>query len=120
MSAPVEAERSSDLTWMPVRIRSGAVMKEWARWFYTSKTWRDTRQAKLRETFGLCEICQKPAEIVHHKIHLTPQNIDDFDVALNVNNLMCVCRECHAIIHEGTRSTAEGVKFDECGNLIEG
>lgn len=93
-------------------------MKEWARWFYLSKAWRSTRRAKLIETYGLCEICHKPAEIVHHKIHLTPQNIENPEIALNMNNLLCVCRECHAVIHEGTGATAEGLKFDENGNVI--
>lgn len=52
----------------------------------------------------LCERCLQnglvvPAEIVHHKIELTPININNPDITLNFNNLEAVCRECHADIH---------------------
>ena len=94
-------------------------MKEWARWFYLSKAWRRARAAKIEETFGLCELCSKPAEIVHHKIWLTPNNINDYDISLNPENLMCVCRDCHAVIHGSTPATTDGLRFDEQGNVIE-
>ena len=38
-------------------------------------------------------------EIVHHKIHLTPQNISNPDVSLAWDNLQLLCRECHAEAH---------------------
>ena len=40
-----------------------------------------------------------PGEIVHHKIELTPENINDPDIALSFGNLKLVCRECHAKEH---------------------
>lgn len=53
---------------------------------------------------GLCEDClangiYTPAEIVHHKVELTPENIKDPSIALSWSNLKAVCRECHAIEH---------------------
>lgn len=79
-------------------------MKDYARQFYSSKTWQRTRTAYARSVRNLCEVCLAkgvitPAEIVHHKIELTPQNITDPTVTLNWKNLQCVCRECHAAAH---------------------
>lgn len=59
----------------------------------------------MRSRRGLCEECLKkglitPAEIVHHKIHLNGDNINDPNITLNWDNLEAVCRKCHAEIHE--------------------
>lgn len=54
-------------------------------------------------------------ELVHHKIWLTADNINDPDITLNWNNLMCVCRDCHAKIHEGKKRR---YKVDEWGRVI--
>lgn len=56
--------------------------------------------------------------IVHHKIELTPRNIDDPAIALGEDNLETVCRTCHALIHEGTPPLADGLAFDADGNII--
>lgn len=84
-------------------------MKPYARQFYSSKAWQHTRDAYRKYRKNLCEVCLAkgvitPAEIVHHKIELTPDNIIDPAVTLNWNNLQCVCRECHAAAH-GARQT---------------
>ena len=94
-------------------------MKEYAREFYSSKAWQRTREAYRKSRRGLCEIClakglYKPAEIVHHKIQLTPDNITDPAVTLGWGNLQCVCRECHAEIHEITKKRW---KVDELGRV---
>ena len=80
-------------------------MKDFARAFYSSKAWKDTRTAYAKSKRNLCEVCleqglYKPCEIVHHKIILTPENITDPSVTLDWNNLQCVCRDCHATIHD--------------------
>ena len=36
---------------------------------------------------------------MHHKTHLTPDNIDDPSVALNFDNLELLCREHHMQEH---------------------
>lgn len=79
--------------------------KEYAQSFYKSKRWQRCREAYAKSVGGLCEICWqngivKPGVIVHHKIHITPDNINDPEVVLNWDNLQLVCRDCHAKIHE--------------------
>ena len=80
-------------------------MKDYAKGFYKSQAWKKCRAAYARSRGGLCERCLSkgiytPGEIVHHKVHLTPDNIDDPTVTLDWNNLELVCRECHAAEHD--------------------
>lgn len=79
-------------------------MKQFAEKFYASQAWKDCRKAYKKSVGGLCERCLKqgiftPGEIVHHKVHLDDQNINDPMISLNWNNLQLVCRECHADLH---------------------
>lgn len=92
--------------------------QEWAVSFYKSKAWEDCRFAFLQSKFGLCERCGGAASIVHHKVRLTPQNINNPDVTLNWNNLEALCQECHNEEHHSTNATADGLCFDESGDLI--
>jgi 5-methylcytosine-specific restriction endonuclease McrA len=62
----------------------------------------------LKESSGLCEICLSkglivPAVHVHHKIHLTPENLNDPKIALDMSNLMALCEACHAEQHKTTK-----------------
>lgn len=80
-------------------------MREFAKDFYLSQAWKETRKAYAASVGGLCERCQAkglivPAEIVHHKIHLTPDNITDPNVALAWDNLEALCRQCHGEAHK--------------------
>lgn len=80
-------------------------MKPYAATFYKSKAWKQCRAAYLASIGGLCEECLKrgvytPAEIVHHKVWITPQNINNPNVVLSWSNLKAVCRKCHAMEHE--------------------
>ena len=93
--------------------------KEWAKDFYQSINWKKTRDYILAKNYYLCQKCKnKPAEIVHHIIWLTPSNINDPKTTLGEDNLTPVCRECHAIIHEGVDATTEGLMFNADGELI--
>ena len=79
--------------------------KEFARRFYSSKTWQDCRDAYAKKAHHLCENClrkgiYKPGVIVHHIEELTPFNIEKPEVALNFDNLELLCRDCHAEIHD--------------------
>lgn len=101
------------------------VAREFAKGFYKSKAWKKTRQAYFDSQHGLCEKCRArgryvPGEIVHHKIHLTPQNIDNPVISLNYNNLELVCRECHAAEHPEIYGEIikPRVAFDENGNVV--
>lgn len=56
----------------------------------------------------MCERCLKagiirPGEMVHHKKHLTEENLNDPAVALNFANLELLCRDCHAAEHAKRR-----------------
>lgn len=92
-------------------------MQEYAERFYKSRAWRECRDAYIKSVGGLCERCLErglytPGEIVHHKKHITPDNIDDPTVTLNWDNLMLVCRNCHGELHGGKRC-----KVDEFGRV---
>lgn len=93
-------------------------MREFAKAFYESPAWRRTRAYILKRDAGLCVHCGEPGVIVHHKIELTPRNIDDPAIALGEDNLETVCRTCHALIHEGTPPLADGLAFDADGNTV--
>ena len=95
-------------------------MQEYAEKFYKSPAWKTTRAAYFAAHRGLCEICLRqgmyqPGEIVHHKTHLTPDNINDPKVSLNWDNLQLVCRECHARLHDAKKRR---YKFDQYGRLV--
>lgn len=79
-------------------------MREFAKTFYQSQAWKETRKAYVASVGGLCERCRAkglivPAEIVHHKIHLTPDNITDPNITLDWSNLEALCRQCHGDMH---------------------
>ena len=94
--------------------------------FYQSRAWKDARAAYARSVHNLCERClaegrYSPLEIVHHRIHLSPENISDPSITLSFDNLEGLCRECHAAEHPeiyGTSATPGRVAFDENGNVI--
>lgn len=81
-------------------------MKDFAAAFYKSRRWQACRAAYLRSVGGLCERClrkglYRPAVIVHHKVYITPETIDNPDITLSWSNLEAVCRECHEDEHRG-------------------
>jgi len=110
--------------------------KEFARAFYKSAAWERTREAAMRNAQGLCVRCSEqgkltPARVVHHMVPLTPENIDDPAVSLNLDLLMPLCHECHGIVHDElgvgapfVRSKSDReldeprVAFDAMGNVI--
>jgi 5-methylcytosine-specific restriction endonuclease McrA len=94
-------------------------MRDFARSFYLSTAWRRVRDYIFRRDMGLCVRCGAPGKIVHHKKHLTPENINDPSITLAEDNLELLCMECHAIEHDGTAPTAAGLTFDSEGNLVE-
>lgn len=79
-------------------------MKDWAAFFYSSKTWKRCREYVMKRDAYLCQDCLKkgrhvPAEEVHHIIPLQPENITDPSITLNEENLVSLCRECHRARH---------------------
>lgn len=95
-------------------------MQEYAERFYKSKAWQHTRDAYAKSKRGLCERCLSegrltPGEIVHHKVHLSPENINDPTVSLSWDNLELVCRDCHAQLHDARKRR---YKVDFYGRVI--
>lgn len=80
-------------------------MQEFAEKFYNSPAWKKCRIAYSKSQGGLCEMCRKmgrivPGEIVHHKVPLTPSNIENPNITLSFDSLMLLCRDHHAEIHK--------------------
>ena len=99
--------------------------------FYKSKAWRNVRKVVLDRSHGLCERCMergelKPADVVHHTIPLSPENMGDPDIALNPDRLMALCDDCHTEVHQklgigamnGPKVEEPRVGFDAEGNVI--
>lgn len=88
--------------------------------FYGTAAWKSCREAYKKKARYLCEMCLNegrytPGEIVHHKTHLSPDNINDPTITLNFDNLVLLCREHHAQVHgEQTKR----YKIDDNGHVI--
>lgn len=77
--------------------------------FYHSREWRSLLEnLKLERVDNkgqiICEYCQKPITraydvIGHHKEHLTEENVNDFNISLNPDNISFVHHRCHNFIH---------------------
>jgi 5-methylcytosine-specific restriction endonuclease McrA len=92
--------------------------KTFADAFYTSTAWKKCARGYRRSVGDLCERCRKkglivPAEEVHHKIHLTPENINRPEIALNWRNLIALCKDCHMNEHRKQKRWT----VDEDGNV---
>ena len=77
--------------------------------FYHSKQWQklleQIKHERLNEDGNIiCEYCEKPIVraydiIGHHKVELTEENVNDFEVSLNPENIQLVHHRCHNYIH---------------------
>ena len=94
---------------------------------YNSKAWKNCRNSYLHSVGGLCERCLRKniytaGEIVHHKIHLSDENCSKPEIALNFDNLECLCRKCHAEVHDedvyDPKRTKRRYKVDSMGRVI--
>lgn len=103
--------------------------KDYAVEFYNSQAWKDTRKAYYNYARGICERCQaefeagkrsledmQPGRIVHHKKHLTPDNINDPAVALSFDNLELLCDEHHNRHHKAKQRRR--YRFGKDGSII--
>ena len=100
--------------------------------FYHSKAWENVRAFVMARSLGLCERCLargvlKPANVVHHKVPLTPDNVADPDISLNPERLVALCDECHTEVHKELgvgafepkrKEETPRVGFDSEGNVI--
>ena len=95
--------------------------KDYAKSLYASKAWDRCRSAYLSQ-HNLCERCLKnneyvPAKIVHHKVYISPSNINNPDIILSFDNLEALCQTCHNIEHHGSEEAVRHM-FDEEGNVL--
>lgn len=104
--------------------------RDFSRRFYHSTNWKHTQRAYMETPvdtpFGvvppfMCERCFEngdlvAARIVHHKIHLSPANINNPEVTLSFKNLQRLCMDCHALAHSGQEPMR--VAFDANGNVV--
>lgn len=91
-------------------------MKDYAKAFYTGKAWKQLSKLYMSMKNYICERCGEPGKICHHKEHITPANIHDINITLNIDNLECLCMDCHNRHHN---SRENKVIFDENGQIIE-
>lgn len=78
--------------------------------FYQSDEWRRLREIVINERtkpdgFVYDEVTGQPILkpydiILHHKVYLTPDNVNDASIALNPDNLQIVSHKTHNKIHE--------------------
>lgn len=87
--------------------------RDFSKSFYHSKEWMNTREYIMKRDNYLCVNCGKPAEEVHHIIHISPKNIDDPTVTLNPDNLKSLCRDCHFEEHRGEHGAGRKAKENE-------
>ena len=102
--------------------------QEWAKPFYNSKAWKSCRKAYIQKRTlidgGMCEVCHKePIYIVHHKITLTPTNINNPDISLNHCLMEGNCKQCHdrqeGHFIDSKNITKLNCSFDEYGNPVD-
>ena len=105
--------------------------REFAKSFYKYPEWARVREYVLMRDKYKCQKCGRPADEVHHKEHLSPENIWDVRITLNPMNLQSLCRDCHFAQHiedkaagkkkydkEKNGDCSEGFHFDENGMLV--
>ena len=68
--------------------------------FYRSRQWQRKREKVLKRDRYLCQRClrygrRRAATVVHHKKHLE----DHPELALDDENLVSLCNECHNAEH---------------------
>lgn len=101
-------------------------MQKFTNNFYGRIAWKEIRNATMKRDAWLCQDCLQrgmytPADEVHHIIPITPENINDESITLNMDNLICLCKECHHKRHErqnlGERRTVRRFTVDQWGNV---
>lgn len=87
--------------------------------FYRSKEWADFRKIVIAERiredgFIYDEYTNKPIVkaydiILHHKEELTEENVFDYNISLNPDNIMIVSHKSHNLIHNKLNSSCRKV-----------
>lgn len=86
--------------------------------FYDSKLWKQQRLHALHRDNYQCQDCPAQAQEVHHIVELTAANINDYNIALGLDNLVSLCHNCHTKRHADSAAVPDGYRFDEQGQLV--
>lgn len=93
--------------------------RDFSKKFYNGKEWKKCRDSFKESKHHICERCQGIGEEVHHKIWLTPKNINDPYITLSWDNLELLCQSCHSKEHMSKYDVVrEDVMFDSNGDLV--
>lgn len=76
---------------------------------------KPNRAIKIANANGRCEMCGAVGTEVYHIIHLTPENVLDPKISLNLDKLMLLYKDCHNRVH----GRVGKVGFDENGDVVE-
>ena len=95
---------------------------EFRKTFYASWPWVKCRRAYIESKGGLCERCLAkglivPGAEVHHKIRLTPENVNNPAISLNWDNLELLCEKCHTEEHTAASKKARRWRVDDMGRV---
>lgn len=81
--------------------------------FYGSAKWKACREAYKRKKHYICELCGRPADVVHHKNELGEGDyFVNPEKCYGEENLMCLCHNCHNKIHHSKQAIEEGYSVD--------
>lgn len=107
--------------------------RDFSKHVYHSARWAHLQQVAMQRPntttgycpSGMCERCYQhgslvPAKLVHHIKPISPENVNDPSITLNLDNLMRLCQDCHAAVHSSNPDVRPArYAFDESGNLIK-
>ena len=91
--------------------------KPWAKEFYNSAAWKNTRASFMAYRHGLCERCGRPGLIVHHRKALRQQDMNNPKRTLDWSNLELLCHHCHDLEHM-SKHPKPRCRFDCDGNIL--
>ena len=86
-------------------------MKAWAKSFYLSAAWENTRAAFLMSKDYIFDRCGEPAKIAHQKRYHNRENTLCWD------NLEALCQDCHNKEHH-KQERQRRYRFDESGGIL--
>lgn len=95
--------------WIIQQVQSGKAYR-----FYLTADWIQVREKKKEKEHYECERCRAkgkytPCEAVHHKKYLKARP----DLALDINNLECLCKDCHYKEHHKLQEKFFSEEFSE-------
>lgn len=91
--------------------------REFAKDFYSSNEWKQCRESYSKSKAYICERCGSVASEVHHIIPLSPDNINDPEITMNYDNLLCLCHRCHMKEHRKHEDSSRYI-IDVEGHVI--